>query len=119
MLTAPPQAQLCRESYSKDSLDYPRCTKFTLFSLVTQIHSTIMQRVTDIPASHGRLVKLASQLVDQLESSRMANEVFSSEHVRKALEKLIDLIIRTAREIEHCYSKPKWSTCAVTLLSEY
>lgn len=79
---------------------------------------SLLQRVTDIPTSHGKLVKLASELVEQLESSRMANEVFSSEHVQKALEKLISLMIRTAEEIKNCYSTRKWSMSA-TLVSTY
>lgn len=82
------------------------------------LNSTSSQRVADIPASHRKLVKLASQLVEQLESSRTANEVFSSEHVGKVLEKVIDLIVRTAQEIAHCYSRPRWSTCAVSRVFE-
>ncbi|EPT00541.1 hypothetical protein FOMPIDRAFT_1016395 [Fomitopsis schrenkii] len=77
-------------------------------ALLSQVGEALSERVTDIPTSHGKLVKLASELVEQLESSRMANEVFSSEHVQKALEKLISLMIRTAEEIKNCYSTRKW-----------
>ena len=67
------------------------------------------QRACEIPTSHSKLVELAKDLMQQLESSRMAKDVFSSEPVQKALDESIDLIIRTAQEIKHCYEKSKIS----------
>ena len=68
-----------------------------------------LQRAANIPASHAKLVTLTKELVNQLESTMAADKVFQSEHVKKALDGFIDLIIRTAQEIKRGYSGSKIS----------
>ena len=68
-----------------------------------------LQRDANIDASLTKLVTLTKELVNQLESTMAADKVFQSEHVKKALDGFIDLIIRTAQEIKRGYSGSKIS----------
>ena len=64
-----------------------------------------LQRVFDIPASHRKMAGLARQLVEQLKISTAAKATFGSQPAQEALNKFIDLIVRTAREIQQGASK--------------
>ena len=49
----------------------------------------------------------------------MARDIFSSEHVRKALDEFIHLIIQTAQELKDYYAKPKRSMFYPTHSAKY
>ncbi|KZT03681.1 WD40 repeat-like protein [Laetiporus sulphureus 93-53] len=66
-----------------------------------------LERVTDIPASFRKLSKITLELVDDMESARAAKKSFNSKHAQKALDRLIELIIRATEELIYCYSRPK------------
>ena len=61
---------------------------------------------------------LARQLVEQLEMSTAAQATFKSQPAQKALDKFIDLIVRTAREIQQGASKSSIiSMCSISVLN--
>ena len=88
-----------------------------MLHFLTGTNPVCSQQISDIPASHRKLVELSKQLAEQVKLSTAASTIFRSKLVMEALSKFIDLIIRTVQEIQQGSSKASIiSMCSISVL---
>lgn len=72
-------------------------------------HLNFCQRVENIPREYGQLRELTLDLASELATSIEAGKIFRTEVVRKAINRLIELVIDATLEISRSYSNSKTS----------
>ena len=78
------------------------------------------QNVSRVPDGYKRMCSLMLDLVQELDDAEKAKKVFQTADVQNALNKLVELVIRAARELQKYYQSTasKWTNAPCRIVAD-